>query len=212
MQDGPMNVLLIDNYDSFTWNLVHLLGGLGCQTEVVRNDRIAVPEAMAKKPDAIVLSPGPCSPNEAGICCDLIRAAKETVPIFGVCLGLQAIGQVGGGDVVRAPVPRHGKVSTIRHQGRQLFLGINGPFRAARYHSLVIERQTCPDEFEITAETEDGLIMALSHRTLPLHGVQFHPESVASEHGGLIARRFLEIAAGWNAARAAAAGRVPVRD
>jgi anthranilate synthase component 2 len=197
-----MNVLLIDNYDSFTWNLVHLLGGAGCGAEVVRNDRISVAEVMAKRPDAIVLSPGPCSPDEAGICCDLIAAARETTPIFGVCLGLQAIGQVMGGDVVRAPVPRHGKVSTIHHNGQGLFHGLNGPFRATRYHSLVVARDTLPDELEVTAETDDGLVMALSHRTLPLHGVQFHPESIHSEHGALMAGRFLELATAWNGRKA----------
>lgn len=197
------NILLIDNYDSFTWNLVHLLGGVGCEAEVVRNDRITVAEAMAKRPDAIVLSPGPCSPSEAGICCDLIAAAKETIPIFGVCLGLQSIGQTLGGEVVRAPAPRHGKVSTIRHQGRGLFHGLNGPFQATRYHSLVVDRASCPDELEITAETDDGLIMALSHRTLPLHGVQFHPESILSEHGARIAERFLTLASEWNGRRGA---------
>ncbi len=158
---------------------------------------------MAKRPDAIVLSPGPCSPSEAGICCDLIAAAKETIPIFGVCLGLQSIGQTLGGNVVRAPAPRHGKVSTIRHQGRGLFHGFNGPFQATRYHSLVVDRAGCPDDLEITAETDDGLIMALSHRTLPLHGVQFHPESILSEHGARIAGRFLTLASEWNGRRAA---------
>jgi anthranilate synthase component II len=196
-----MNVLLIDNYDSFTWNLVHLLGGVGCVAEVVRNDKITVAQVMEKRPDAIVLSPGPCSPTEAGICCDLIAAAKETTPIFGVCLGLQSIGQVLGGDVVRAPVPRHGKVSTIHHTGKGLFHGLNGPFQATRYHSLVVARDTCPDSLEVTAETDNGLIMGLSHRTLPMHGVQFHPESILSEHGALMARRFLEIASDWNLKR-----------
>jgi anthranilate synthase component II len=196
-----MNVLLIDNYDSFTWNLVHLLGGVGCEAEVVRNDQITVAEAMERKPDAIILSPGPCSPNEAGICCDLIAAAKDTTPIFGVCLGLQSIGQVLGGKVVRAPVPRHGKVSTIHHKGKGLFHGINGPFQATRYHSLVVDRGTCPVDLDVTAETDDGLIMALSHRTLPLHGVQFHPESILSEHGSLMAKRFLDLAQSWNKQR-----------
>jgi anthranilate synthase component 2 len=198
-----MKVLLIDNYDSFTWNLVHLFGAVGCEAEVVRNDRITVSEAMAKGPEAIVLSPGPCTPSEAGICCDLIAAAQETTPIFGVCLGLQAIGQVMGGSVVRAPVPRHGKVSTIRHEGRGLFHGINAPLRATRYHSLVVDRATCPAALEITAESEDGLIMALSHRERPTHGVQFHPESILSEQGERIVGRFLELAADWNARRAA---------
>jgi anthranilate synthase component II len=196
-----MNVLLIDNYDSFTWNLVHLLGGVGCVAEVVRNDKITVAQVMEKCPDAIVLSPGPCSPTEAGICCDLIAAAKETTPIFGVCLGLQSIGQVLGGDVVRAPLPRHGKVSTIHHTGKGLFHGLNGPFQATRYHSLVVARDTCPDSLEVTAETADGLIMGLSHRTLPMYGVQFHPESILSEHGALMARRFLEMASDWNLKR-----------
>jgi anthranilate synthase component II len=200
-----MNVLLIDNYDSFTWNLVHLLGGVGCVAEVVRNDKITVAQVMEKRPDAIVLSPGPCSPTEAGICCDLIAAAQKTTPIFGVCLGLQSIGQVLGGDVVRAPVPRHGKVSIIHHTGKGLFHGLNGPFQATRYHSLVVARDTCPDSLEVTAETEDGLIMGLSHKTMPMHGVQFHPESILSEHGALMARRFLEMAEAWNARRAPSA-------
>jgi anthranilate synthase component II len=194
-----MRVILVDNYDSFTWNLVHLMGAVGCEAEVVRNDRITVAEAMAKRPEAIVLSPGPCTPREAGICCALIEAAKDSVPIFGVCLGLQAIGQALGGEVVRAPVPRHGKVSTIHHEGGGLFRGLNGPFQATRYHSLVVDRASCPEELEITAESDDGLVMAISHRRLPLHGVQFHPESILSEHGTHIAGRFLELAAAWNA-------------
>jgi anthranilate synthase component 2 len=199
-----MNVLLIDNYDSFTWNLVHLLGGVGCVAQVVRNDQITVGEIMEKRPDAIVLSPGPCTPDEAGICCDLIAAACETTPIFGVCLGLQTIGQVMGGKVVRAPVPRHGKVSTIHHTGKTLFHGLNGPFCATRYHSLVVARDTLPDALEVTAETDDGLVMALSHRSLPLHGVQFHPESIKSEHGSLMAGRFLDMATAWNRQRPSA--------
>lgn len=197
-----MKVVLIDNYDSFTWNLVHLLGGAGCEIDVVRNDRTSVAAVMAGTPDAIVLSPGPCTPSEAGICCDLIAAAMTSVPIFGVCLGLQAIGQTLGGRVVRAPLPRHGKVSTIQHGGRGLFHGLNGPFQATRYHSLVVDRATCPDALEVTAETEDGLIMALSHRDLPLHGVQFHPESILSEHGATLAQRFLTLAQAWNHRRA----------
>ncbi len=198
-----MKIVLIDNYDSFTWNLVHLLGGVGCEAEVVRNDQISVAAVMEKHPAAIVLSPGPCSPAEAGICCDLITAAQATTPIFGVCLGLQSIGQVMGGDVVRAPVPRHGKVSTIHHTGKGLFQGLNGPFQATRYHSLVVARDSCPDSLEVTAETDDGLIMGLSHRTLPTHGVQFHPESILSEHGALMARRFLDMAQAWNRNRQA---------
>jgi anthranilate synthase component II len=198
-----MNLLLIDNYDSFTWNLVHLFGGAGATPDVVRNDAITVAEVMERRPDAIILSPGPCSPSEAGICCDLVKAAHETIPIFGVCLGLQAIGQVMGGQVVRAPVPRHGKISTIHHTGKSVFHGLNGPFQATRYHSLVVDRDTRPDCLELTAETDDGLVMGLSHRMLPLHGVQFHPESILSEHGGRMARRFLEIATEWNRRRAA---------
>jgi anthranilate synthase component II len=198
-----MNLLLIDNYDSFTWNLVHLFGAVGAKPDVVRNDAITVAEVMERRPDAIILSPGPCSPNEAGICCDLVTAARETIPIFGVCLGLQAIGQVMGGEVVRAPVPRHGKISAIHHTGKSVFHGLNGPFQATRYHSLVVDRDTCPDCLEVTAETDDGLIMGLSHRTLPLHGVQFHPESILSEHGSRMAQRFLEIADAWNKRRAA---------
>jgi anthranilate synthase component II len=195
-----MQIVLIDNYDSFTWNLVHLLGGVGCDATVIRNDAATAAEIMQRQPDAIVLSPGPCSPNEAGICCDLIGKAHRTIPIFGVCLGQQAIGQVMGGAVVRAPVPRHGKVSTIHHTGKGLFRGLNGPFQATRYHSLVVDRATCPDALEITAESDDGLIMGLSHKALPMHGVQFHPESILSEHGAVIARRFLDMASAWNRA------------
>ena len=155
--------------------------------------------ALADNPDAIVLSPGPCTPNEAGICLDLIRAASETTPIFGVCLGHQAIGQAFGGDVVRAPAPLHGKVSTISHNARGIFRGLNGSFQATRYHSLVIERSTAPDDLEISAETDDGLIMAVAHRDRPVYGVQFHPESIASEHGRDILRNFLDLAAAFRA-------------
>ena len=191
-----MNILLIDNYDSFTFNLVHLIGSLGPTIEVVRNDQITVSEAMARKADALVLSPGPCTPDEAGIMLDLIRAAAGITPIFGVCLGHQAIGQAFGGKVVRA-TPMHGKVSTIRHSGRGLFRGINGPFAAARYHSLVVERASINPDFDILAESDEGLIMAASHRHLPVHGVQFHPESIASEHGATMCRNFLDMAADW---------------
>lgn len=190
-------VTLIDNYDSFTWNLVHYLGSLGAQVDVRRNDQISADEVLAGEPDAIVLSPGPCTPKEAGICLDLIAKAKGEVPIFGVCLGHQAIGDAYGGEVVRAPVPLHGKMSEIQHRGQTLFRGINGPFQATRYHSLVVERTSLPPELDVTAET-DGLIMALSHRTHPVHGVQFHPESIMSEHGHLIMRNFLDLAADWN--------------
>ena len=200
-----MRVLLIDNYDSFTWNLVHLIGGLGAEVDVWRNDALTVDEALAGDHDAIVLSPGPCTPNEAGICLDVIREGAGRKPIFGVCLGLQAMGQAFGGQVVRAPLPMHGKVSAIRHKARGLFRGINGPLQATRYHSLVVERASCPDVFEIEAESDDGLIMALSHRELPVHGVQFHPESIASEHGATILRNFLDLAERWQSEREASA-------
>ncbi|HEX4557084.1 MAG TPA: aminodeoxychorismate/anthranilate synthase component II [Xanthobacteraceae bacterium] len=196
-------IVLIDNYDSFTFNLVHYLGGLGAQTTVWRNDKITADAVLAADPDAIVLSPGPCTPNEAGICLDLIKKASGTVPILGVCLGHQAIGQAFGGDVVRAPVPVHGKLSEISHGGRGVFRGINGPFRATRYHSLVVDRATLPHELEVTAETADRLVMGLAHASLPIHGVQFHPESIASEHGHLMLKNFLALAAEWNADRRA---------
>lgn len=193
-------ILLVDNYDSFTWNLVHYLGGLGVEVEVRRNDTLTVDEALALKPEAIVISPGPATPNEAGICLDLIsRAAGEGVPVFGVCLGHQAIGQVFGGDVVRAPLPIHGKLSEVEHKGEGVFRGINGPFKATRYHSLVVKRDTLPADLAVTAETDDGLIMGLSHKALPVHGVQFHPESIASEHGKTILKNFLDLARAWNA-------------
>jgi anthranilate synthase component 2 len=192
-------VVLIDNYDSFTFNLVHYLGELGADVAVWRNDRISVEETLAEKPDAIVLSPGPCTPNEAGICLDLVQAASETTPILGVCLGHQAIGQAFGGEIVRAPAPMHGKVSRIEHNARGVFRGLNGPFQATRYHSLIIERSTAPDELEVSAETDDGLIMAIEHRERPVYGVQFHPESIASENGRQILRNFLDLAAAFHA-------------
>jgi anthranilate synthase component 2 len=192
-------ILLIDNYDSFTFNLVHFLGDLGARCEVVRNDRISVIGALALMPEAIVLSPGPCTPNEAGICLDLIRAAAGSVPILGVCLGHQAIGQAFGGEVVRAPVPMHGKVSQVAHDDTDIFAGIPTPFAATRYHSLVVRKETLPESLEETARTEDGLIMGLRHRALPVFGVQFHPESIASQHGHDILRNFLAIARGANA-------------
>ena len=199
-----MRVTLIDNYDSFTFNLVHYIGELGADVTVWRNDEISVEEALDEKPDALVLSPGPCTPNEAGICLDLVRAAGATKPILGVCLGHQAIGQVFGGRVVRAPVPMHGKISRVSHNARGLFRGVNGPFHATRYHSLVIDRATAPEDLEITAEADDGLIMAVSHRDRPVHGVQFHPESIASEHGRTILKNFLDLANAFNDARAPA--------
>jgi anthranilate synthase component II len=191
-------VTLIDNYDSFTFNLFHDLGRLGAETTVVRNDEISVAALIQSDPDVIVLSPGPCTPNEAGICLETLSKAAQTIPIFGVCLGMQAMGQAFGGDVVRAPLPMHGKMSTIHHQGKTLFRGINGPFQATRYHSLIVDRATCPADLDVTAESEDGLIMALSHRSLPVHGVQFHPESIASEHGRTMIGNFLDLATAWN--------------
>jgi len=194
-------ILLVDNYDSFTFNLVHYLGGLGADVAVHRNDKIAVDDVLAARPEAIVLSPGPCTPNEAGICLDLIAKASADVPILGVCLGHQAIGQAFGGQVVRAPAPVHGKLSEVRHRGQSVFRGINGPFKATRYHSLVVDRSSLPDGLAVTAETGDGLIMGLAHKSRPAHGVQFHPESIASEHGHLMLKNFLDLAAEWNAAR-----------
>ena len=195
------SVTLIDNYDSFTFNLVHYLGALGAKVKVVRNDQASVAEIIGDAPDSIVLSPGPCTPREAGICLDLIREASPRIPILGVCLGHQAIGEVFGGEVVRAPIPVHGKVAEIFHKGETLFHGLPSPFKATRYHSLVVRRDTLPAELAITAQTSDGLIMALSHIARPVHGVQFHPESIASEHGHALLRNFLDLAESWNAAR-----------
>jgi anthranilate synthase component II len=192
-------IVLIDNYDSFTFNLFHYLGGLGADVVVHRNDKITADRVLAMDPDAIVLSPGPRTPSDAGICLELIAKASATVPLLGVCLGHQAIGQAFGGQVVRAPVQVHGKLSEIEHRGEGIFRGINGPFKATRYHSLVVERASLPDALVITAETSNQLIMGLAHHTLAVHGVQFHPESIASEHGHLMLRNFLDIAAGWNA-------------
>jgi anthranilate synthase component 2 len=193
-------VTLIDNYDSFTFNLAHYLGALGADVSVWRNDEISVADVLGARPDAIVLSPGPATPDTAGICLDLIRAASASTPILGVCLGHQAIGQAFGGAVVRAPLPMHGKLSQISHSARGVFRGINGSFQATRYHSLIIDRDTAPADLEITAETGDGLIMGVSHRALPTHGVQFHPESILSEHGSLILRNFLDLARAFNGA------------
>lgn len=184
-------ILLIDNYDSFTFNLVHYLGELGADCDVRRNDSLTAEQALALKPDAIVLSPGPCAPDDAGICLDLIAKAAGTVPILGVCLGHQAIGQAYGGEVVRAPMPVHGKTSPVRHNGTDVFAGLPNPFQATRYHSLVVRAETLPDVLQATAWTEDGLIMGLRHRDLPVFGVQFHPESIASEHGHDILANFL---------------------
>jgi anthranilate synthase component 2 len=194
-----LDLLVIDNYDSFTWNLVHLIGPLARSIEVVRNDETSADAIGRDPPGAIVLSPGPCTPTEAGICLDIVRELGPRIPIFGVCLGLQAIGQAFGGAVVRAPEPLHGKVSEVEHRSQGVFRGINGGFKATRYHSLIVDRATCPADLEVTAETRDGLIMGLAHRSLPIHGVQFHPESILSEHGDRIARNFLDIAGLWHA-------------
>jgi anthranilate synthase component 2 len=193
-------IVLIDNYDSFTFNLVHYFGGLGAEIDVRRNDKITADEVIAVDPDAIVLSPGPCTPKEAGICLELISKAAPQIPIFGVCLGHQAIGQAFGADVVRAPAPMHGKASEMQHEGCSVFRGINGPFTATRYHSLVVDRASMPPELTITAKTGDRLVMGIAHRTLPVHGVQFHPESIASEHGHTIIKNFLDLASEWNSA------------
>ncbi len=186
-------ILLIDNYDSFTFNLYHFLGDLGAAVEVRRNDSLSVPDALALRPEAILLSPGPCTPNEAGICLPLIEAAAEArLPVLGVCLGHQAIGQAFGAKVVRAPVPVHGKVWEVTHGGTDIFAGLPSPFRATRYHSLVVE--DLPGTLMATARTSDGLVMGLAHRDLPVWGVQFHPESIASEHGHELLRNFLSLA------------------
>jgi anthranilate synthase component 2 len=192
-------IVLIDNYDSFAFNLVHYLGDLGANVVVHRNDKVSPADVLAADPDAIVLSPGPCTPKEAGICLDLIGTAAATIPILGVCLGHQAIGQAFGGKVVRAPVPVHGKLSVVKHKGGGVFRGVNAPFQATRYHSLVVERASMPRDLSVTAETGDRLVMGLAHKRLPVYGLQFHPESIASEHGHLILKNFLDLAAAWNA-------------
>jgi anthranilate synthase component 2 len=187
-------LLLIDNYDSFTYNLFHYLGELGADVVVKRNDELTAEDALALKPEAIVLSPGPCTPNEAGICLDLIRKADGNMPILGVCLGHQAIGQVYGGSIVRAPEPMHGKVSRIHHTGKSVFRGLNNDFNATRYHSLTIAPDSMPASLEVTATSGDGVIQGVMHKTHPVHGVQFHPESIASENGHALLRNFLTIA------------------
>lgn len=189
-------LLLIDNYDSFTYNLVHYLGELGTDVVVRRNDALDVQEAMAMRPAGILLSPGPCDPDQAGICLALTLAAAETrTPLMGVCLGHQTIGQAFGGRVVRAPDIVHGKMGVMHHNGTGLFAGLPSPFEATRYHSLTVERDSLPDCLEITAEVEDGTIMGLAHKTLPIHGVQFHPESIRSEHGHALLRNFTDMLA-----------------
>lgn len=184
-------ILLIDNYDSFTYNLVHYLQALGAQVEVVRNDALSVRDVLAKKPDGIVISPGPATPDTAGICLDLIRQNDGTIPLLGVCLGHQSIGQVYGGQVVRAAQVMHGKTSPVTHTGKGVFAGLPSPFTATRYHSLIVARDSLPETLEVTAETADGTIMGLQHKTKPVFGVQFHPESIASEHGHDLLRNFL---------------------
>lgn len=198
-----MRLLVIDNYDSFTYNLVHFLGELGAEPIVYRNDKITLDEVAALAPEGIVLSPGPCTPNEAGICLALIDRFAATTPILGVCLGHQAIGQAMGGDVVRAPELMHGKTSRVNHQGKGLFRGLNSGFEATRYHSLIVKAETLPATLEVTATSDDGLIMGLQHRRFPLHGVQFHPESIASENGHALLQNFLNLTRDHNLGKAA---------
>lgn len=195
--------LVIDNYDSFTYNLVHFLGELGADITVRRNDKITLDEIAEMAPEAIVLSPGPCTPNEAGICLSLIERFASTTPLLGVCLGHQAIGQAMGGHVIRAPQLVHGKTSKINHTGKGLFRGLNAGFEATRYHSLIVEKSSLPDVLEVTATTDDDLIMGMQHKTLPVHGVQFHPESIASENGHALLQNFLNIARDFNLGKAA---------
>jgi len=190
--------LLIDNYDSFTYNLWHYLGELGAEVVVRRNDALTVEEALALAPEGIVVSPGPCDPDQAGICLDLIKRAAGVVPLMGVCLGHQSIGQAFGGKIVRAPKPVHGFTDQIHHNGKGLFAEIPSPYEATRYHSLVVERDSLPDCLEVSAETVDGLIMALTHKSFPIHGVQFHPESIASQHGHKLLGNFIALARQFN--------------
>ena len=187
-------IVVIDNYDSFTYNLFHYLGELKADVRVVRNDEISAADALALKPEGIVLSPGPCTPNEAGICLDVIKLADGKMPILGVCLGHQAIGQAYGGKVVRAPEPMHGKVSRVHHTGKSVFRGLNNDFLATRYHSLAIDPPSMPSVLEVTATSDDGVIQGVMHKTHPVHGVQFHPESIASENGHALLNNFLTIA------------------
>jgi anthranilate synthase component II len=201
-------ITLIDNYDSFTWNLVHCFGREGAQVTVYRNDCVSVAAIMEAAPEAIVLSPGPCTPRDAGICLALIAAAAPAIPIFGVCLGHQALGEAFGGDVVRAPKPVHGKLARVEHRGEAIFRGIDGPFWGVRYHSLVVRAETMPECLAVTASA-NGLVMGLSHRSLPAHGVQFHPESISSEHGPRMIENFLELAAEWNGGGRRARQRAP---
>jgi anthranilate synthase component 2 len=187
-------LLLIDNYDSFTYNLFHYLGELGAEVKVVRNDEISAAQALGMKPEGIVLSPGPCTPNEAGMCLEVIEQAAGQMPILGVCLGHQAIGQVYGAAIVRAPEPMHGKLSRVHHTGKSVFRGLNNDFLATRYHSLTIDPPSMPPSLEVTATSEDGVIQGVMHKSHPVHGVQFHPESIASENGHALLNNFLQIA------------------
>ncbi|WP_333587133.1 anthranilate synthase component II [Phenylobacterium sp.] len=187
-------ILVVDNYDSFTYNLVHYLNELGAETLVRRNDALSVEEALALKPEGVLLSPGPCTPNEAGICLDLLAAAPEDLPILGVCLGHQAIGQAFGGEVIRASQLMHGKTSLMHHAGEGVFAGLPNPFTATRYHSLSVKRDTMPEVLKITAWTEDGEVMGLQHVSRPIFGVQFHPESIATEGGHALLSNFLDLA------------------
>jgi anthranilate synthase component 2 len=187
-------ILVIDNYDSFTYNLVHYLNELGAETQVIRNDTLDAEAALALRPEAVLLSPGPCTPNEAGVCLALLANAPLDLPILGVCLGHQAIGQAFGGEVIRAKALMHGKTSQIHHAGKGLFKGLANPFTATRYHSLAVRRETLPAALEVTAWTDDGEIMGLQHATRPIHGVQFHPESIATEGGHALLANFLDLA------------------
>ena len=198
-----MRLLVIDNYDSFTYNLVHFLGELGGESEVWRNDKITLDQVAEIAPEAIVLSPGPATPDTAGICLSLIDRFAPSTPILGVCLGHQALGQAMGGEVIRAPHLMHGKTSKINHNGKGLFRGLNSGFEATRYHSLIVRPQSLPDVLEVTASTDDGLIMGMQHRRYPSHGVQFHPESIASENGHAILQNFLNLARDFNLRKAA---------
>jgi anthranilate synthase component 2 len=191
---GRSMILVIDNYDSFVYNLVHYVEDFGVATEVVRNDSLTVAQALRMKPKALILSPGPCTPNEAGICLELLEKAPEDLPMFGVCLGHQAMGQAFGGDSVGARAIMHGKISEVTHRGGGLFRGLPSPFKATRYHSLAVKRDPFPSILSIDAETADGEVMGMSHKTRPLYGVQFHPESIASEHGHAIVGNFLAAA------------------
>lgn len=193
-------LLIIDNYDSFTYNLVHFLGELGAETDVRRNDKLTADDAVALNPDAIVLSPGPCDPDKAGICLDLVSRAKETIPILGVCLGHQSIAQALGARVVRAARPMHGKPSKMNHNGTGLFRGLPNPYSAIRYHSLVVDPDSLPPELEVTAQTDDGVVMGIAHKSLPVYGVQFHPESIDTEHGHRLLANFLDLTREWSEA------------